>query len=484
MDMKKFIASSRFFYILVGFITACCVFFTVSIAYQIPSDEFYHFRFIEYYATHPITDGPFITNQGVNHFDLRDITRIPNYLYHYLMSFVLRATYPFTDSLFTQVFILRLLTLAMGIASLFVVRRILRQIGANGFIQNSVLLLLSLTGMLLWIFSSVNYDVPSLLLYLACVSVALSILQGKGITTRRLAWFGLLAMLCVLTKVTYIPFLALLVIITAILKRKDFHFKQDLQLSNIRHVLLLVGVLFVGLLFAERIGGNIVRYHQIEVTCNKVHAYNDCMQDDVFSRNENQLRVYAQQKARGEGVTYQPYQFTQMWLTFMYVRSHFYYGHEQMQANYGAKILATVTAAIFIILAALFRKRLLESPGERLLFWVTISYAAVMYLFNLQTWLKYGQAYAFQGRYLFPVIPFLFYFCVKLLLLSYRSCQGRVRQAFVAGVVVLALLSIYTHLPILVFYRGTEAKWWPAQLQGFNLRVQDDLRKINIKPIR
>jgi hypothetical protein len=481
--MRKFLASTTFFYVLIGFIAASCLFFAANITYQIPPDEYYHFRFIEYYAKQPVLDGPVITNQGVEHFDLRDITRIPNYLYHYVMSFVLRLTYLFTDSIFTQVFILRVLSIAIGIASLFIVRRILKQIGANGFTQNSVLLLLSLTGMLLWIFSSINYDVPSIFLYLSCVSVSLSILQGKGITTRRLGWFAVLAMLCVLTKVTFIPFLGLLVVITAFLKRKDFRFVQDLRLTNYKHLVLIVAVLLIGFLFVERIGGNLVRYHQIEVVCDKIHAYSDCMQDDVFSRNEIQLRAYAQQKARGDGVTYQPYQFTQMWVTFMYERSHFYYGHEQMRANYGAKIMAGLTAIAFIILAAVFRKRIAETPGEKLLFWVTLSYALVMYMFNLQTWLKYGQPYAFQGRYLFPVIPFLFYFCVKLLILAYQRLHGRLRQAFAGLVILVAVLSIYTHLPILVFYRGSETKWWPTPLQAFNLRVQNDLSKINIKTL-
>lgn len=482
--MKKFISSSKFFYILIGCIAASCLFFAASIKYTFPPDEPYHFQFVEYYAKQPLLSGPFITNQGVEHFELRDITRVPNYLYHYSMSFVLRASYMFTDDVPTQVFIIRILTLAIGIASLFIVRRILRQIGANGFIQNSVLLLLSLTGMLLWIFSSISYDVPSLFLYLACVSVALSILQGKGVTTRRLAWFALLAILCVLTKVTFIPFLVLLVIITTILKRKDLRIVQDLRIKKWSHIILVAALVLVGFLFAERIGGNIVRYHQIEVTCNKIHAYNDCMQDSVFRRNEDQLKAYAQQKAAGEKVTYQPFQFTQMWTILIYERSHFYYGREQMQATYGAKVLITLTAALFVTLVAVFRKRLVENPGEKLLFWVTLSYALVMYIFNLQTWLKYGQPYAFQGRYLFPVIPFLFYFCIKLLILTHQKLHGRSRQAFTGLVIVLAVLSIYTHLPLLVFYRGSDSSWWPVYSQPFNQQVQDALGKINIKPLQ
>jgi hypothetical protein len=481
--MRNFLSSKKFFYILLGVIIASCLFFAISVIYMIPPDEFYHFRFIEYYAKQPILSGPFITNQGVEHFDLRDITRIPNYFYHYGMSFPLRGLYQFTDSIFAQVLVLRLLTLSIGIASLFVIRRILRQVKASQLMQNSVLFLLGLTGMLLWIFSSINYDVPSIFWYLLCVSVALSILQGKGITTKRLAPFMLFGMLCVLTKVTFIPFLAILALVTIALKRHDLRFTQNLSLKNVKHVLLLILVLGVGLLFVERIGGNVLQYRQIEVSCDKIHAYQDCMQDDVFSRNENQLKAYAEQKARGDGVTYQPYQFTQMWTTFMYERSHFYYGHEQMRANYGAKIMAVATAAGFLVLAVWQRKRLLENPGEKLLFWTTVSYASVMYIFNLQTWLKYGQPYAFQGRYLFPIIPFLYYFAVKLLILSCRSLHGRSRQVFKGVVIATVVLSIYTHLPLLVFYRGTEAKWWPTQLQSFNLRIQDGLESLNIKTL-
>lgn len=486
MSVKKLraiISSNKFLYIVLGTMIVSCLIFIVSINYKIPPDEYYHFRFIEYYATQPITNGPFISNQGVNHFDLRDITRIPNYLYHYSMSFPLRAMFTITGSLYAQVLMLRLISLAIGLAGIFVVRRILRQIGASRFVQHCVIFLISLTGMMVWLYSSINYDVPATLLYLLCVSVALSILQGKGITTKRLALFALLAMLCVLTKVTFIPFLALLVVITVFLKRRDWHFSQNLQPKNLKHLLLILAVLVTGLLFVERTGGNIIKYHQIEVSCDKVHAYSECMQDDVFSRNEIQLKAYAQQKARGDGVTYQPYQFTQMWTTFMYERSHFYYGHEQMRANYGAKVLAVATAAGFIVMTAVFRKKIAVSKGEKLLFWVTTSYAATMYFFNLQTWLKFGQPYAFQGRYLFPIIPFLLYFCTKLLILTYHALHGRLRNLFLIALTILTLLSVYTHLPLLVFYRGTEAKWYTESTRGFHLRVQQEMRRLNIKTI-
>lgn len=476
--LKRIIASNKFFYILLGIIVASCLLFAVSITYKIPPDEYYHFRFIEYYANQPIQNGPFITNQGPDFFDLRDITRIPNYLYHYSMSFPLRGLRVLTDNIFTQVLVLRLMTLAIAIAGIFVVRRILRQVKASLFMQHCTLLLLSLTGMMLWIWSSVNYDVPATVLYLLCVSVSLSILQGKGITTKRLLLFALFGMLCVLTKVTFIPFLALLVLITVVLKRKDFHFTQNIRLNNFKHILLILAVLIVGFLFIERIGGNVVRYQQIEVSCDKVHAYEECMQDDVFSRNENQLKLYAQQKARGEGVTYQPYQFTQMWLAFLYERTHFYYGHEQMTANYGAKVLAVVTGTGLVGLAIAFRKRIAETPGEKLLLFTTASYVAVMYVFNLQTYLKYGQAYAFQGRYLFPITPFLYYFCIKLLILTYAALHGKLRTTFLAVVITVLALSIYIHVPLLVFYRGTEAKWYSEPTKSFNINVQKALEII------
>ncbi len=481
--IRNVVASRGFFYFTLGASIVSCLLFIVSITYKIPPDEYYHFRFVEFYANQPINHGPIINNQGLDYFDLRDITRIPNYIYHYLLSFPLRGLRLVSNSIFAQVIVLRLINLALGVASLLMAKRIFRQIKASPFVQNSVLFLLGLTGMLLWIFSSINYDVPAILLYLWCVSVCLKSLATKDITTKHLAQFCLLAILCVMVKVTFLPFLALLVVCTLFLKRRDLHIKQNLNLKHWKHALLLISLVVMSLLFIERIGGNMIRYHQIEVSCDKVHAYEQCMQDDVFSRNENQLKAYAQQKAAGQGVDYHPYQFTQMWLAFMYERSHFYYGHEQMQANYGAKILAVATGAGFVVLAAVFRKRIAETEGEKLLFWITLTYAAVMYIFNLQTYLKYGQPYAFQGRYLFPVIPFLYYFCVKLLILAYRSLRGRWRYGLLAIISVVFLLSTYSHLPILVFYRGTEAKWYPEQTKHFNSEIQDGLRKINIKPL-
>lgn len=480
LRLRDLIASKKFFYSLVAFITLSCIFFAASITYRIPSDEFYHLEFISFYADQSPIHSPFIANQGLDNFELRDITRTPSYLYHYVLSFPLWMVREFTSSLFAQVFVLRMLTIGIGIASLFVVRRILRQIGATSFVQNMVIGMLGLTGMLLWVFASINYDVPAIALYLLCVSVALSIVQGKGITTKRLVMFVTLAMLCVLTKVTFIPFLAILAVVTLILKRHDLRFVQNLTLKRWKHIALLALFLVTSFLFVERIGSNIIRYQQIEVSCDKVHTYQQCMQDDVFSRNENQLKVYATQKASGQGVSYQPYQFTQSWLRMMYERIHFYFGHQQMTAGPGAKAFAVIIGSFMLGLAIAFWRRIAETPGERLLLAITASYTLVMYIFNLQTYLKFGQPYAFQGRYLLPVIPFFFYFCVKLCVLMYYRLRGQWRNAFVMSVITVGLLSIYIHLPLLVFYRGTESKWWPTPLQTFNLRVQDSLHHLNI----
>lgn len=480
LQLRDFIASKKFFYILMSFITLSCVFFAASITYQIPSDEFYHLEFTSFYADQPPIHSPFIANQGLDNFELRDITRTPSYLYHYILSFPFWVAREFTSSLFAQVFVLRILTVMIGIASLLVVRRILRQVGATAFVQNMMLGMLGLTGMLLWVFASINYDVPAIALYLLCVSAALSILQGKGVTTKRLVMFVTLAMLCALTKVTFIPFLAILVIATTILKRHDLRLVQNLTLKRWKHIALLILFLITSFLFIERIGGNIIRYHQIEVSCDKIHTYQQCMQDDVFSRNENQLKLYKTQEASGQGVSYQPYQFTQSWLRMMYERLHFYYGHQQMTAGPGAKAFAVIIGGIMVAMAVAFWRRIAETSGERLLLIITASYALVMYIFNLQTYLKFGQPYAFQGRYLLPVIPFFFYFCVKLCVLTHYRLRGRWRNTFVAGVIAVGLLSIYIHLPVLVFYRGTEPKWWPVPMQSFNLRVQDGLHHLNI----
>src|SRR5690606_26169337 len=161
--------------------------------------------------------------------------------------------------------ILRLITLAMGIASLFVIRRILRQLRSSPFVQNSVLFFLSLVGALLWVFSSVNYDVPALLLYWLAVSVAISMLGQKGISAKRIMYFAMLGMLCVLTKVTFLTFIGLLVIFTIILTQRNLGLKFDIQWSRVTNVALVAVLLVVGFLFIERIGGNIVQYRQVEV---------------------------------------------------------------------------------------------------------------------------------------------------------------------------------------------------------------------------
>ena len=88
------------------------VYIAMSMKIGIPPDELTHIRFIEYYRDHSLS--PFITEQHSG-FAIGDVTREVSYLYHYLMSLLLRVL-PF--SMLNEYIILRFVGIGLSLLTL------------------------------------------------------------------------------------------------------------------------------------------------------------------------------------------------------------------------------------------------------------------------------------------------------------------------------------------------------------------------------
>lgn len=484
--ISRFLKSNSFFCLLVLFFAIMSVFFALSINYGIPSDERYHFRFIEFYANRPILDGPVIVDQGVNYFDLQDIQRIPSYLYHYVFGFVLSGLRLVSDSLFFQITALRFFNIIIGVFAIFQIKSLFRQLKATNLLTNLTICSLILTGMFSWTVASISYDPVAILMFVGLMRFCVDIIKN-GIRLKQLIALTTISMALVLTKVSLSPFIAVALLVAAVLALTNRENKplieNNLYFKKPINVLLTVAFILFSLLSVERLGLNIVRYGSIQPTCDKLHTTQQCLEDDVFSRNYIQKNIYAEQKMNGESVNISPISYTTNWVKSMYERLAFYYGHEQMRANTGAVVVFWVSASFVFVSWLVARKKIKLSKEEIFLALVLFGYIVILFMFNLRTLIRLGQPYALQGRYLLPILPILYYMVIKILLSASSTLEGGKRVLYGVTLTALVITNLYMHFPLLVFYRGTEAKWYTEQSSALHLTVQDGLKKINIKTI-
>lgn len=483
--LKRALTSPKFLPVVILLFVLSSVVFAASINYKVPSDEYYHFRFTEFYANRSTDFSPFIQEQGLDFFDLADVQRVPDYLYHYQMSFILRILRIFLHTWFSQVFILRLINIGISVGSLWLIYKILKELGAKVIEINLVIMLMCGTGMFLWVASAAGYDPASMTLFLAVLLFGLRLHRGE-ISAKHTLSYVLLAMATILTKITFAPILLIITIVLLVRLNKKIIQKgawKDYDFKKPGYILLTCALLLMGGLLVERIGKNVYKYHQINVSCDKVHTYDQCMKDDIFSRNQNQAKKYAAEKAAGYQKIYKPISFTKDWIKDMYERLYFYFGHQQMLANPGAQRTALVTVAILGVILLFSGRALVSSKQELFIVGVVISYTAILYLFNVNTFLTLGERYAFQGRYLLPILPFVYYFVIKAVARLYKKLPKAAQVGYVGLLLALFIINVYMHLPILVFYRGTESKWYSDVGREPSLQIQRVLKKVGIKSV-
>ena len=155
---SKNISTTKILIIIVlTLFTIQSVWFATTIKYKVPPDEAYHYQLTEYYSQRSIGAGPIISNQTDN-FSLGDIERAPGYLYHYTLSFPLKAVSATTDSLKARVVSLRIINVGLTLLSLIVLLKIFKLIKMNDKQRLVAIVLVSGTGMFLWMSAAINYD--------------------------------------------------------------------------------------------------------------------------------------------------------------------------------------------------------------------------------------------------------------------------------------------------------------------------------------
>lgn len=486
--IKKFISSNKFFYILITVLFTQGLWFAATVRSTIPPDEVHHFQFIKYYSQQPISEGPFIGEQAPNTFILGDIERTPSYLYHYSLGSLLKLGNVFTQSEDIQVFLLRVINILLVVGGLIVLRKLLREAGATTFQENIVTGLLVFTGMFVWLSASISYDNALFLL----ISLFLLLLIRLFKYNSSKAFIGLVAVgsLAMLVKLTFALILTvgLMVFIFKIAAQKKFinslwgDMKISFQKRRVSMILLLVFAIFSFALFTERYIGNQIEYGSIAPACQTLHTEQECLQNKIYRRSIAQSAAFVDFTQQGGRVIYSPFEFAGDWVDRMYDGLFFYFGHKNISPTNSVFNIFAIYVLSLTILIVMYYKRgsVINTPADMILIFVLIFYVAVLFLFNMNSYLNSGTKYGFQGRYLLPVIPFLYFYLVKAIGSAYpiaaKAYGNKLRYALWG----VSLLFIFHHMPLLTFYRGADETWYTDKTKNLNVFVQRALNKTKI----
>jgi hypothetical protein len=462
--IKNFLQSRKFLYIIIAFFAAQAIFFAAAINYKVPSDEEYHYTFINYYAQRPISAGPIIANQN-ELFNLGDIQRTPSYLYHYVMSFYLRIVQLFTSSIETQVFMLRLLNVSFGVIALLLLVRLARKIGVSDLTTNLTIAWLSMTGMFIWVFAGISYDNLALTIFFLFLIQLVNL--KEHLKVQALIRAMLSGVILVLVKETFLPvvILGFLLLFGYRIGRTGIKNNlnelsgsfRDTWRSKSRPLLMVLCVITIiaSGLFVERYAVNYARYKKFTPTCDQVHTVDECMQQGIYRRNTGQKREFEQRKKEQDVRLDSLPVYSAKWAGYIYQRTYFYRGMQTIPANQKASRVAIVTAAFagLLLFFGAWNMRRLNTTQLGLAI-LTVIYILMVLLYNFNAYRFYGYPFAIQGRYLLPILPFIYMAVIGSARMLYRKLGKNLKLVFVVVSILIIGNNIMVHSPLIIYLNG------------------------------
>jgi hypothetical protein len=401
--ISKALGSSLAFKVIVAVLVLQAAWIALSGRYPMAFDEDYHLGIIRLYANHL---SPFWDGQPAGADKFGPVFRDPSYLYHYLMSFPFRLIRLITPSETAQVLVLRGLNIALAALSLPLYRRLLLKTGASRALVNgclAVFVLLPITSLLA---AQINYD--NLLLPFTAATLLLGLNFAKAPSGRGFIGLTAACMAGCLIKFPFLP-IALGVFIFALMAVKKRGLKR-IDLKSGLNWLLIAGLMLSGLLFTERYGLNLVRYHATVPDCDQVLSEERCQAYPPWQRD----KWFTENKPADIDVG--PLHFTGHWFSGMWLRTFFAVdGPASDFATRGPLLvpsLAAVVLAVIALLAVMIKWRQVwrhyDRPALILFLLVAGLYVVALQVEQYRAFVHTGQPVAINGRYLLLVYPLLF----------------------------------------------------------------------------
>ena len=484
-------ADRRFFLITIGLFVISGLIFVVTVntpsvishdgpvteyASTVAPDEHRHIGNIFYFAQRSLLSGPIISDIGdKGHLWMGEIERFPSYLYLYLMSFPAKLFMALGASDQVSIIMLRIITLAIGVYGLTVFRKLLYEAKTPLWIANLTTLMLSQTGVYVWLSAAVNYDIPSLCLFLLMLLFLVRFIKDHP---KNFYYALIMFFLVSITKYTYLPFGAMAILL-AVLYKTEFKpslFKDTLKNIFLSYpkivskagIILSLIIIVSGGLFSERILANLIQYKSVNPVCSKVHTVNECKNFTVFDRNYNREQEIQTKKDANQPATPSANELAVYPISWIikYAKSIYFY-----RAEAAVSAIATSTLIIGFLVGLIFitsiftaKKPILNSRLQKYLISVSLLTLIAIFIFNLRSYIHFDAFYAHQGRYLLSVIGFGYLIGIYGL----NATVKKLLQNRQIGRVILILISliilvfIILHNPLVSYFTYANENVWYA----------------------
>ncbi len=434
-------------------------------------DEQRLFGLAQLFAQQPIWQGPFNLQQDLSSIWIGAVEHTSSYLYLYIVSIPLRLLEWFGLGSHWQLVVMRLFTIAIGAAGLYLYYLIARQLKLSAALSTVATFVLSVTPIFVYMSALVNYDIPSLTLMLLLCYLCLKIWR-KHVFIRLLLSLSVVLLVSI-TKNTYMPIAVIMWLTTAVAVCRTQQFSWVAFITECKTALakpglgLVAAILLLCLsvgLFIERVGVNLVLYHGFNQSCTDVFSQQECKTNLwAYKRNTDQKQYYAEQKSIGNFVDYSLIGYSGEWLDEMFNTIYYYPDRLFGQPAYWVRAIEAMTLGVVLIVFWLYGRSLRGTSEMRLIVFWSLVYIGMVYIFNLNTYLTLGAKYAYHGRYVLFSLALL-YLPLMELLKKMRHDDRRVTSYAYSLTVLLASLFLLVHMPVWQYWSYAGYDWYYAKI--------------------
>lgn len=416
--LYAWIGSPAFFYIILGIFLFQALWIALSARYPQAFDEQYHFGLIQLHATQWL---PFFPVHPDNAEIFGPVSRDPSYMFHYLMSLPLRLLTYLSASQWVQIIVLRLIDVGLFGAGLFVYRSLLKELGIGRRLRHAVLFFFVLTPVVIQLASQINYDnllfLLTGLLFLQTIRFIRVVRSEQRVDVTKLLAIGFYGLLSAIVTYASLPIIAGAFILAGWFAAREIYVQRSSAIFKFPRAGIFtvwaILVLVMGALAVERYGINLVRYHTPVPDCAAVLTVEQCQSYAPWARDHMFAQTYP--KPTREGIIVYPF----VWIHRMIFESMFvissrfdYDGATVVYIPAPPLTVANYTSWVIVIVGGMLAlwqvRRLWQLTYLRLLLFVVLFYAAVLFLKNFSMYLHTGEAVAIHGRYFVAIYPLLY----------------------------------------------------------------------------
>jgi hypothetical protein len=488
--------SEQFFYATIIWFVINAAWIALSGLFSMAFDENTHISVIRLYAQHV---SPFWSQTPPGIATYGAVTRDPSYLYQYILSFPYRLLERVFHSEMSQILALRFSSIIFFAIGLVLFRKVLLQSRASRALVNTVMALLVLTPLTPFLAAQINYD--NLLFPLVALALLLTIKftrtlkDNQQIDLKTFFWLGTVCLLASLVKYAFLPiFLAigiwLLIHLYRFYKaRNRVGFIKESRRSFyaiglLARIGLILLVIISAVLFTERYGVNVVRYHTPTPECDQVLTIGECMNNGPWRRNYLTYQDKIAHKLADPPKHTDPIHYiASPWLKLMSYQLFFSLNGEVSHFEIGEPLpvpqyMALVFGIFGVLLIIRFQKQIRKNYELTLMVLVTAIYLSVLWLQNYADFLHVGIAVAIQARYLMPVLPII-YLVFALAYSEFLNKKPKIKAPLAA--LVLTALVLEGGGAMTFIARSNPYWYWSnATVSRVNHKAQQVLKKFVI----